>query len=408
MEYQFHCLSNGIRIVHKYTDSNIAHCGLIINTGSRDELEDETGIAHFIEHCIFKGTSKRKSYHIINRIDSVGGDLNAYTTKEETFVYASFLKEYYPRTLELFADIVFNSLFPEKEINKEKDVVIEEISSYKDSPSELIFDEFEQQVFKNHSLGNLILGSAKDIKRYKSKNLINFVKRVYNTNEMVICSVGKIDFKSLVKFCEKFFGKFEPNSRTFKRQIFNNYTPESITKNKKTFQSHCLLGNIAYPLSDDRKTALSFLTNLLGGPAMNSRLSIALREKNGLSYNIEASYTPYSDTGLFCIYFGTDNSTYNKAVNTVINELNKLKNNKLGINQLNSFKKQYKGQIELSFDSNQNEMLSIGKSYLVYNKVDNIRDICKKIDNLNSEQILEVANEILDDRKLSFLTYKSK
>lgn len=408
MEYQFHCLSNGIRIVHKYTDSNIAHCGLIINTGSRDELEDETGIAHFIEHCIFKGTSKRKSYHIINRIDSVGGDLNAYTTKEETFVYASFLKEYYPRTLELFADIVFNSLFPEKEINKEKDVVIEEISSYKDSPSELIFDEFEQQVFKNHSLGNLILGSAKDIKRYKSKNLINFVKRVYNTNEMVICSVGKIDIKSLVKFCEKFFGKFEPNSRTFKRQIFNNYTPESITKNKKTFQSHCLLGNIAYPLSDDRKTALSFLTNLLGGPAMNSRLSIALREKNGLSYNIEASYTPYTDTGLFCIYFGTDNSTYNKAVNTVINELNRLKHNKLGINQLNSFKKQYKGQIELSFDSNQNEMLSIGKSYLVYNKVDNIRDICKKIDNLNSEQILEVANEILDDRKLSFLTYKSK
>lgn len=408
MEYQFHCLSNGIRIVHKYTDSNIAHCGLIINTGSRDELENETGIAHFIEHCIFKGTSKRKSYHIINRIDSVGGDLNAYTTKEETFVYASFLKEYYPRTLELFADIVFNSLFPEKEINKEKDVVIEEISSYKDSPSELIFDEFEQQVYKNHSLGNMILGSAKDIKRYKSINLINFIKRVYNTNEMVICSVGKIDFKSLLKFCEKFFGKFEANSRTFKRQIFNNYTPESITKNKKTFQSHCLLGNIAYPLSDDRKTALSFLTNLLGGPAMNSRLSIALREKNGLSYNIEANYTPYSDTGLFCIYFGTDNSTYNKAVNTVINELNKLKNNKLGINQLNSFKKQYKGQIELSFDSNQNEMLSIGKSYLVYNKVDNIRDICKKIENLKSEQILEVANEILDDRKLSFLTYKSK
>lgn len=408
MEYQFHCLSNGIRIVHKYTDSNIAHCGLIINTGSRDEHENETGIAHFIEHCIFKGTSKRKSHHIINRIDSVGGDLNAYTTKEETFVYASFLKEYYPRTLELFADIVFNSVFPEKEINKEKDVVIEEISSYKDSPSELIFDEFEQQVFKNHSLGNMILGSAKDIRRYKSINLINFVKRVYNTNEMVICSVGKIDFKSLIKFCEKFFGNFEPNFRAFKRQTFENYFPESISKNKKTFQSHCLLGNIAYPLLDDRKTALSFLTNLLGGPAMNSRLSIALREKNGLSYNIEASYTPYSDTGLFCIYFGTDNSTYNKAVNTVINELNKLKNNKLGINQLNSFKKQYKGQIELSFDSNQNEMLSIGKSYLVYNKVDNIRDICKKVDNLNSEQILEVANEILDYSKLSFLTFKSK
>lgn len=408
MDYQFHRFNNGIRLVHKYTNSNIAHCGLIINTGSRDELENEIGIAHFIEHCIFKGTIKRKSHHIINRIDSVGGDLNAYTTKEETVVYASFLKEYYPRALDLFSDIVFNSVFPEKEINKEKDVVLEEISSYKDTPSELIFDEFDQQVYENHPLGNLILGSAKDIKKYNSTNLINFIKRVYNTDEMVICSVGKIDFKAIIKLCEKYFGIFEPNLRTYKRQKFENYKTSIVSKNKKTFQSHCLIGNIAYPLNDNKKTDLSFLTNLLGGPAMNSRLSIALREKNGLSYNLEASYTPYSDTGLFCIYFGTDNSTYDKAIQTVIKELDKLKNNKLGVNQLHLFKKQYTGQVALSFDSNLNEMLSIGKSYLVYNKVDNIEEICKKIEILTSENILEVANEIFDNSKLSILNYKSK
>lgn len=408
MEYQYHRFENGIRLVHKYTDSNIAHCGLTINTGSRDELPNEIGIAHFIEHCIFKGTQKRKSHHIINRIDSVGGELNAYTSKEETVVYASFLTEYYSRALELFADIVFNSTYPEKEIEKEKDVVIEEINSYKDSPAELIFDEFEQQVYKNHPLGNLILGSPKDIKRFNSSHIINFIKRIYNTDEMVICSVGKINMKDIIKLCEKYFSDFEPNLRTQPRQKFENYNQSVVSKNKKTFQSHCLIGNIGYTLADERKTGLSFLSNILGGPAMNSRLNIALREKNGLSYNVEASYTPYSDTGLFCIYFGTDNLTYYKALQTVYKELDKLKNTKLGINQLHIFKKQYTGQVALSYESNLNEMLSIGKSYIVYNRVDTINDICNKVENLTSSELLEIANEVFDANQLSILNYKSK
>ena len=408
MEYQYHRFNNGIRLVHKYTDSNIAHCGLLINTGSRDELPFEIGIAHFIEHCIFKGTLKRKSHHIINRIDSVGGELNAYTTKEETAVYASFLTEYYPRTIELLADIVFKSTFPEKEIEKEKDVVIEEINSYKDNPAELIFDEFEQQIYKNHPLGNLILGSPKDIKKYHSSHLISFIKRIYNTDEMVICSVGKIEMKSIIKLCEKHFAIFEPNIRTQNRQKFQEYIPGIHTKNKKTFQSHCLIGNVAYTLGDERKTGLSFLSNIIGGPAMNSRLNIALREKNGLSYNVESNYTPYSDTGLFCIYFGTDNSTYEKALETVYKELDKLKNTQLSSNQLHSFKKQYTGQLALSFESNLNEMLSIGKSYMVYNKVDTINEVCIKINNLTSSQLIEIANEIFNSKQLSILNYKSK
>jgi len=408
MEYQYHRFNNGIRLVHKHNNTNVAHCGLIINTGARDELPEETGIAHFIEHCIFKGTNNRKSHHIINRMDSVGGDMNAYTTKEETFIYASFLKEYYQRALDLFADIIFNSTYPEKEINKEKDVVIEEINSYKDSPAELIFDEFEAQIFQNHPLANMILGSPKDIKKYTTADLKSFVKRNYNTDEMVICSVGKIEMKNLIRICEKYFAIIEPNYRTSERLKFENYKQTIVSKNKKTFQSHCLIGNIAYSLHDNKKTTLSFLSNLLGGPAMNSKLNIALREKNGLSYNVESNYTPYADTGLFCIYFGTDASTYDKALQTVYFEINKLKNNKLSEIQLNAYKKQYKGQVELSFESNLNEMLSIGKSYLVYNKADTLKEIFKKIDDLKSSDIIEIANEIFDNNQLSILNYKSK
>jgi predicted Zn-dependent peptidase len=408
MEYQYHQLKNGIRLVHKYVKTNVAHCGLIINAGSRDETKNENGIAHFIEHCIFKGTSLRKSYHILNRLDSVGGDLNAYTTKEETAIYASFLIEYYPRTLELLADIVFNSTFPAKELEKEKEVVIEEINSYKDSPSELIFDEFEHQVFVNHPIGEMILGSPANVRKFKPDHLLSFIKHNYNTNEMVICSVGNIDFTRLVKLVERYFNEFETNTRINQRIPFSTYQPASFIKNKKTFQSHCLIGNIAYPMKDDRKTALTLLNNLLGGPASNTRLSIALREKKGLSYNVESNYTPYSDTGLLCIYFGTDNNTYNKAVQTVLKELEKLRTVKLGTYQLHSVKKQICGQIAIAYESNLNEMLSIGKSYLIYNKVDTIEQVCAKIKAITAEELIEIANQVFDPAQLSFLTYKSK
>ncbi|MFZ4740480.1 MAG: M16 family metallopeptidase [Bacteroidales bacterium] len=408
MNYQYHQLKNGIRLVHKYADSNVAHCGLIINTGSRDETKTENGIAHFIEHCIFKGTVKRKSYYILNRLDSVGGDLNAYTTKEETTVYASFLKEYYSRTLELLADIIFNSTFPAKELKKEKEVVIEEINSYKDNPSELIFDEFEQQIFKDHSIGGMILGTPSNVRKFESKHITNFIKHNYNTDEMVISSVGKINFTQFVKLCERYFDDFETNNRIKQRNPFINYQSSIISKNKKTFQSHCLIGNVAYSIKDERKTGLTLLTNLLGGPASNTRLSIALREKNGLSYNVESSYTPYSDTGLLSIYFGTDNETYNKALQAVMKELEKLRNIKLSSNQLFNAKKQITGQIAIAYESNLNEMLSIGKSCLVYNKVDTIEQLCAKIKAITAEELIEIANQVFDPNQLSILSYKSK
>jgi len=408
MEYQYHQLKNGIRIVHKYANSNVAHCGLIINTGSRDETKAENGIAHFIEHCIFKGTKKRKSYHILNRLDSVGGDLNAYTTKEDTTIYASFLNEYYARTLELFADIIFNSTFPAKELEKEKEVVIEEINSYKDSPSELIFDEFEQQIFANHPIGEMILGTPSNVRKFKSAHLINFINQNYNTDEMVICSVGKIDFIRLVKLIERFFDDLGTNTRSKQRMPFTNYHAATFEKNKKTFQSHCLIGNIAYAVKDERKTGLTLLNNLLGGPASNSRLSIALREKNGLSYNVESSYTPYSDTGIVSIYFGTDNNTYQKALDTVLKELEKLRTVKLGSYQLHSVKKQITGQIAIAYESNLNELLSIGKSYLIYNKVDTIEHLCEKIKMITAEELIEIANQVFDPSELSILSYKSK
>ncbi len=408
MEYNFYQLKNGIRIVHKYADTNVGHCGLMLNTGSRDEDEKENGIAHFIEHCIFKGTTKRKSFHILNRLDSVGGDLNAYTTKEETCVYASFLTEYYERTIELLSDIVFNSNFPTKELEKEKEVVIEEINSYKDNPSELIFDEYEEFIFANHPIGRLILGSPANVRKFKSNNLQNFIKNKYNTDEMVICSVGKIKFSQLIKIIEKHFAEHPSNERQIKRQAFTDYKPINIIKNKRTYQTHTLIGNIAYNTRDKRKNALTVLNNLLGGPAMNTRLNLAVRERHGYAYTVESSYTPYTDTGLFTIYLGTDNSSNTKAIDVVLKELEKLRNTKLGSVQLRSAKKQLIGQVAIAYESNLNEMLSIGKSLLMYNKVDSIAEINEKIEKVAEDEIIEIANEIFDPAQLSYLIYKSK
>lgn len=408
MEYNFFQLKNGIRIVHKYIDTNVAHCGLIINAGSRDEDGKENGIAHFIEHCIFKGTSKRKSYHILNRLDSVGGDLNAYTTKEETCVYASFLHEYYERTIELLSDIVFNSTFPAKELIKEKEVVIEEINSYKDNPSELIFDEYEEYMYAGHPIGRLILGTPSNVRKFKSPDLQNFIHKNYNTDEMVFCSVGNIKFAQLVKLVEKHFAIYPANERKLTRQAFTDYKPMNIVKNKRTYQTHTLIGNMAYGTKDKRKNGLTLLNNILGGPAMNTRLNLAVRERHGYAYTVESNYTPYTDTGLFSIYLGTDTSSNQKAIDVVMKELGKLRTTKLGNMQLKSAKKQLIGQVEIAYESNLNEMLSIGKSYMIFNKVDSIAEINAKIEKVTEDEIIEIANEIFDPSQLSYLIYKSK
>jgi predicted Zn-dependent peptidase len=406
MNYSYHTLENGIKLIHKNTSSYVAHLGLIVNTGSRDEAIDEQGIAHFIEHTIFKGTKKRKSYHILSSLENVGGELNAFTSKEETCIHASFLNQYYQRTLELFSDIFINSIFPDKEIKKEKDVVIEEINYYKDLPDENIFDDFEALLFKNHALGRNILGLPSIIKTFNRKKIRKFIDANYNTDEVIICSVGNIDFNKLKAFAERYFSEIKSNLRTVKRKKFSNYKPFSVTLEKNTIQTHCIIGNLSFSYKDKRRTNMVLMNNLLGGPGMNTRLNIALREKHGISYNIESNFVPFSDTGIFNIYLGTDNHSIERAIELVNKELLLLREKKLGSLQLQRAKQQLMGQIAISYESNLTEMLSIGKSYLVYNKVDTLEQVYKEIESITSVDIIELANQVFCKDKLSTLIYQ--
>ncbi|MBL6657529.1 MAG: insulinase family protein [Flavobacteriales bacterium] len=402
----YHQLANGIRIVHKKTNRAVAHCGLIIKGGSRDEQEHEQGLAHFIEHVIFKGTHKRKAFHILSRMEDVGGEINAFTTKEETCIHSSFIPKYYERSLELLSDIIFNSSFPKKELEKEKTVVLDEINYYKDNPSELIFDEFEEQMFGNHSLGKNILGTPKHINSF-DKNMINeFIKRNYLTHEIVISSVGDISMDKLISLAEKHFS-YIPKSQTDRNQIeFSNYKKKQVTSNKKGFQSHCIIGNVAYGVKHPKKTPLTLLNNILGGPGMNSRLNLAIREKYGFTYSIESNYTPYSDIGIFSVYLASDTDKINRSIKLTKRELIKLCEKPLGTLQLKKAKQQLIGQIAIGQENEVNLMLSLAKSVLLYNKVDTFEIVKEKVEAVSSTQILEVANEIFDEDKLSHLIYK--
>ena len=383
----------------------VGHLGIIINAGSRDEKRTEHGLAHFIEHSVFKGTTKRKAFHVLSRIEDVGGELNAYTTKEETALFATFLSNDYERSAELLGDILFNSTYPEKELEREKEVIFEEINSYKDSPSELIFDEFEELLFDGHPIARNILGTPENISRFNRESILTFIKNNYHTNEMVISSVGNIEFSKLVKLLEKYFGNANENIRKNKRVKFKGYQPQQLKINKDTFQLHCVLGNVAYNSSHKKRIVLVLLNNLLGGQSMNSRLNLALRERQGLAYNIESSYSAYSDTGQFNVYFGTDKENFDKAYHLIQKEFKLLRDKKLGDVQLSKAKKQLIGQIAISTENREDLMLTIGKSYLLYNKVDTLRKVFEKIEAIAGKDILEVANFILDENQLSSLVY---
>ncbi len=408
MQYYFHTLPNGIRIVHRNSDRLVGHLVIMVNTGSRDELAGEEGLAHFIEHVIFKGTNKRRLHQVLGNLENIGADLNAYTTKEETCIHASFLSSYYPKAIDLFSDILFNSTFPEKEIAKEKDVVLDEINSYKDSPSELIFDEFEEMLFSGHPLGRSILGSPSSVRKISRKKIISFLGNHYNTDQIVISSVGNITFSRLVKLITASFGSVEANLRTHARQEFNPMPPKQLIQSRRVFQTHCIIGNLAFSYADSRRTALALLTNLLGGPAMNSRLSMALRERHGLSYNIESVYTPYAETGSFMIYLGIDNGSLERALNLVNKELKKLMDNNLGVMQLHTAKQQFIGQLAISFESNLNDALSMAKSLLVYDTVDTHEVLISKINALTVEQIREAALQVFRAENMSMLVYKNR
>jgi len=406
MELFYHTSSNGIRLVHYPIAGVVAHCGLVINTGSRDEMAGECGMAHFIEHMLFKGTKKRKAYHILSRLEDVGGELNAYTTKEETAVHASFMKEDYERAIEIISDITFNSQLPEKEIEKEKDVVIEEINSYLDSPAELIFDDFEEQIFTGLPIGHNILGNPAIVKSFTQASLSDFISKNYNTDQMVFCSVGNIKSEKLLKLFKKYF-----EALPAKRQILRPYTqwtynPLSVVKKKDTFQNHCIIGNVAYDLKDDRRIGMFLLNNILGGQGLNSRLNLSLREKNGFAYNVESSYNPYYDTGAFSIYFGTDTQNLDKSISITYAELNRLRTTKLGNIQLSKAKNQIKGYLARGYENFESLMLSLGKSLLVFNKIEGLEETSKKIDAVTSSDLLNTANDIFNPERLSMLIYK--
>jgi predicted Zn-dependent peptidase len=304
MEYFIHTLRNGIRLVHMPADNEVAYCGLLLNTGSRDELDGEHGLAHFIEHVIFKGTTHRKAYHILSRLDDVGGEINAYTTKEETAFYAGFLAPYYDRAVELLSDIIFHSTFPANELDKEREVIADEINSFKDNPSDQIFDDFEELIYPDHAIGRNILGTPETLQTFGEKAIRKFMARTYDTDQMVVCSVGKIAFPRLVKMIEKYFGEVPSKTRSIERSPVNGYRPSTDIRKVNTFQAHCVIGNVAYPALEPRRMNLILLNNLLGGQGLNSRLNMSLREKHGYAYNVESTYTPYIDTGVVTIYFG--------------------------------------------------------------------------------------------------------
>jgi predicted Zn-dependent peptidase len=406
MEILYHTLNNNIRLVHYRIPGIVAHCGIIINVGSRDENESEHGIAHFIEHMLFKGTTKRKAYHILSRMEDVGGELNAYTTKEETAVHASFMKEHYERAIEIISDITFNSVYPAREIKKEKEVVIEEINSYKDNPAELIFDDFEEQIFLNQPIGRNILGTFETVKSFTQKDIFSFIANNYDTSEMVFCSVGNITDEKIVRLFKRYFSEIP--SRRIAPKVLKPwpYVPSSVIRKMDTYQSHCIIGNVAYDLKDKRRMSMFLLNNILGGQGLNSRLNLSLREKNGFAYNVESIYNPYCDTGVFSIYFGTDSHNLEKSISIAESELNKLRNVKLGTIQLSKAKNQIKGYLARGYENHESLMLTLGKSLLVFNKIDSLSEVCKKIDSVTSCQILETANDVLDKIKLSTLIYK--
>lgn len=405
MDYLTHTLPNGIRLVHYPVKNLVAHFGFIVHTGSRDELPHEHGMAHFIEHVIFKGTQKRKAWHINSRLEDVGGEINAYTTKEDTCIYASFLKNDYNRAMELIYDICFHSIFPRKEIDKEKSVIIDEILSYKDSPYELIFDEFEKQVFNRHAIGRSILGNESVLSTFSRNNIFKFMAENYSTEEMVLSSVGNISFSKFIKLAEKYFGKARHKTRSRQRIEPNSYKPEVILSRKNTHQTHCTLGNIAYNAQDERRTALALLNNLLGGPGLNSRLNMSLREKYGYSYHVESQYTTYTDTGILTVYFGCDKEKFRKSLDLVFHEFKILREKKLGTLQMSKARKQLLGQVAIAADSHEHLMLSMGKSMLLYNKVDSLDEIRMKIEKLMASDLVSVAEEILAPEKISILQY---
>ena len=406
MQGNEYTLPNGLRIIHEPTLSKVSYCGFAIDAGTRDEAENEQGMAHFVEHLIFKGTEKRKAWHILNRMENVGGDLNAYTNKEETVVYAAFLTEHLERALELLGDIVFHSTFPQHEIEKETEVIIDEIQSYEDNPSELIFDDFEDMIFRNHPLGRNILGKPDLLRSFRTEDVLSFTRRFYQPGNMVFFVQGQYDFKKIVRLAEKHLADVPAVTVDNQRVPPPLYVPERLVVPKDTHQAHVMIGSRGYNAYDDKRTALYLLNNILGGPGMNSKLNVSLRERRGLVYNVESNLTSYTDTGAFCIYFGTDIEDMDTCLKLTYKELKRMRDVKMTSSQLAAAKKQLIGQIGVASDNFENNALGMAKTYLHYHKYESSEVVFKRIETLTAEQLMEVANEMFAEEYLSTLIYK--
>lgn len=452
MKYNTYTLDNGLRIIHLPSDSKVVYCGYQINAGTRNEEPDEEGLAHFCEHVTFKGTERRKAWHILNCLESVGGDLNAYTNKEGTVYYSAILKEHIARAVDLLTDIVFHSVYPQAEIDKEVEVICDEIESYNDSPAELIYDEFENIIFKGSPLGHNILGTAEQVRSFKTEDALRFTRKLYRPDNAIFFAYGDIDFKKLVKLIRKALadddsgkvaenaansvGKLaeeklpqisqitqisgDENSITTEKSVSSvksvgpeNYPSvgkeiagQTIVMQKNTHQAHVMIGTRAYDVNDSRRMPLYLLNNMLGGPGMNAKLNLALREHNGLVYTVESTMVAYGDTGIWSIYFGCDEHDVKRCLRLVRKELDKFMQKPLSEAQLKAAKKQIKGQVGVACDNRENFALDFGKSFLHYGWEKNVDRLYKQVDEITAEQIQAVAQELFDKDRLTTLIFR--
>ena len=452
MKYNTYTLDNGLRIIHLPSDSKVVYCGYQINAGTRNEEPGEEGLAHFCEHVTFKGTERRKAWHILNCLESVGGDLNAYTNKEGTVYYSAILKEHIARAVDLLTDIVFNSVYPQAEIDKEIEVICDEIESYNDSPAELIYDEFENIIFKGSPLGHNILGTAEQVRSFKTEDALRFTRKLYRPDNAIFFAYGDIDFKKLVKLIRKALadddsgkvaenaansvGKLaeeklpqisqitqisgDENSITTEKSVSSvksvgpeNYPSvgkeiagQTIVMQKNTHQAHVMIGTRAYDVNDSRRMPLYLLNNMLGGPGMNAKLNLALREHNGLVYTVESTMVAYGDTGIWSIYFGCDEHDVKRCLRLVRKELDKFMQKPLSEAQLKAAKKQIKGQVGVACDNRENFALDFGKSFLHYGWGENVDRLYKQVDEITAEQIQAVAQELFDKDRLTTLIFR--
>ena len=401
-----HTLPNGLRLVHLPTDSPVAYCGLAVDAGTRDEAPDESGLAHFVEHMLFKGTRRRRAWHILNRMEAVGGDLDAYTTKEETFLYSVFPAPHFARAVELLADLVTHARFPAAEIEKEREVILDEIRSYEDAPAELIFDEYESMLFDCHPLGRPILGDKRSLRRFDTLRGRSFMERYYTAPNMVFFSMGATDFRQIVRTVGRHFVDLPTVGSPHRRMPPTEAMPREAISRKRTHQSHVILGSRACDLFDPRHAPLYLLNNILGGPGMNSRLNVALRERRGLVYGVESNLTCYTDAGLCTIYFGTDRRNREQALDLVHDELARLRDHRLSPTQLAAAKKQAVGQLQVAGDNREGLFLSLGKSFLRFGHCDTPAETARRIEEVTADEILSIANTLFTPDHLSCLVYE--